>query len=791
MIAAPVRPLGRRHPGSRGGHGRRLRVHSCAALLALSCAAAAAHAVPSFDEVRAAHRPSDIALLDRHGAVIQWQRTDTTVRRGPWLALADISPALREAIVLSEDRRFWAHGGVDWRALAAGAWANAWNSRTRGASTVTMQLAGLLDDDLARPAGGRTVAAKLGQLVRAHELEARWAKVQILEAYLNTVPLRGELVGIGAASQQLFGKHASGLDALEAAILAALVRGPNANAAAVTRRACEVLRLHQQLEPTQPSLPQQARAADAARADPCAGVATAAAQALARRPGAMLGEALAPHLARLMWRESRAAMHSASATAAAPPASAAVAAQPAGAAVAARALPSTLDATMQRIAGQALRRQLAELRGRNVEDGAALVLDNASGEVLAWVGSAGAGSGSAAAEVDAVLARRQPGSTIKPFVYALALERRLVTAASRIDDSPLQLAAGAAGLYTPRNYDHSYRGGVSVREALAGSLNVPAVRVAAMLGPEALFERLNAAGLRLAHNAGYHGHALALGSADVTLLDLANAYRMLARGGSLTPVRWWRSGGPAGAARPRASRVFGEPAAWLVSHILADPAARAATFGLDSPLLTRGFAAVKTGTSKDMRDNWCIGSTPRHTVAVWVGNASGQPMHGVSGISGAAPVWREIMLALAAAHGPAAAPPPPPGLVASNGEWYLAGTEPPPVPPGAAADTLARAAAAQPFGIESPRAGTVIALDPDIPPSAQRLVLRGAPGQWRLDGRLLGHGTRLEWLPRPGRHVLEWRDGLASERIEFDVRAAQPAAAPAKRAGPATPARRG
>ena len=137
----------------------------------------------------------------------------TRVRRGPWLTLADISPALREAIVLSEDRRFWAHGGVDWRALAAGAWATAWNARTRGASTLTMQLAGLLDDDLARPAGGRSVGQKLTQMRRAQQLEDGWSKTQILEAYLNRVPLRGELVGVAAASQVLFGKHASGLDA--------------------------------------------------------------------------------------------------------------------------------------------------------------------------------------------------------------------------------------------------------------------------------------------------------------------------------------------------------------------------------------------------------------------------------------------------------------------------------------------------------------------------------------------------------------------------------------------------
>jgi penicillin-binding protein 1C len=721
-----------------------------AAALAWSCAVAVAQAVPSFDEVRAAHRLSDIPLLDRHGAVIQWQRADTGTRRGAWVSLADISPALREAIVLSEDRRFWAHGGVDWRALAASAWANAWNTRTRGASTVTMQLAGLLDAELARPVGGRDLPTKVSQIVRAQQLEARWSKAQILEAYLNAVPLRGELVGVGAATQQLFGKHASGLDRLEAAVLAVLVRAPNASAEAVSRRACEVLR--QQATP-------------GPGPDPCGGVATVTAQALARRPGPMLGEALAPHLARLMWREATVATSPSGST---PAAATPLQAPP-------RALISTLDARVQRLARDALRRQLAELRGREVEDGAVLVLDNATGEVLAWVGSAGAGA--AGSEVDAVLARRQPGSTIKPFVYALALERRLVTAASRIDDSPLQLATGAtgsAGLYTPRNYDHAYRGGITVREALAGSVNVPAVRVAAMLEPEALFDRLNAAGLRLAHNAGYHGLSLALGSADVTLLDLTNAYRMLARGGQWSPARWQLDGpaparpsGRATQAGSAARRVYTPEAAWLVSNILADPAARAASFGLDSPLVTRGHAAVKTGTSKDMRDNWCIGSTGRYTVGVWVGNASGRPMHSVSGVSGAAPVWREVVMAL----GPSQAPAPPAGLVAAGDEWFIEGTAPSAIPAALGATASFETGRAGAFGIESPRAGTVIALDPEIPPAAQRVVLRGAPGQWWLDGRPIGTGSRVEWPPRPGRHVLERRDASASDRIEFEVRA--------------------
>jgi penicillin-binding protein 1C len=488
----------------------------------------------------------------------------------------------------------------------------------------------------------------------------------------------------------------------------------------------------------------------------CEGVAITWAQA--RRPGALMGalsggsqEALAPHLAaRLAARQMAQGRNTAL-----------------------RALPTTLDARLQRVALAALRRQLSELRGRDVEDGAVVVLDKASGEVLAWVGSSG--SMSSAADVDAVLARRQPGSTLKPFVYALALQQRLLTAASLLDDAPLQMAAGA-NLYQPQNYDHRYKGLVPVRAALAGSLNVPAVRVAAMLGPDNLFDGLNRTGLRLSESGGYHGLALALGSADVSLLDLSNAYRMLANAGVYSPVRWQPS---TARATPRA--VIEPAVAFIVSDILADPAARAATFGLDSPLVTRGWASVKTGTSKDMRDNWCVGSSSRYTVGVWVGNASGAPMHGVSGISGAAPVWQELMAYLHALQGPSKPPVPPAGLVNVAGEWYLAGTEP------TASKGPASQGVAQAFGIQSPREGTVVLLDPDIPMAAQRMVFEGAAGRWLIDGREIGSGTQLRWLPLPGRHVLERRVLLAkaksggavaldepTDRVSFEVRAALP-----------------
>jgi penicillin-binding protein 1C len=694
-----------------------------AAAIALALGAGPATALPSFEQVRAAHRPSDLTVLDRDGVPVQTLRVDRSLRRLAWVPLEQMSPALLQAVVLSEDRTFWEHGGVDWGAAARSAFANLWNTRTRGASTLTMQLAGLLDDGLGRPAQGRSVGQKLGQVVAARELEARWRKSQILEAYLNVVPLRGEIVGIDALAQTLFRKHPSGLDAQEAAIAAALVRAPNAGADAVAERACGLLGLM--------------------RLD-CNGVRTLAANALARRGGMPLGEQLAPHFARQVLARVQAR----------------------GEAPLPPALRTTLEARMQRLAVRALQAQLAELSGRHVEDGAAVVLDNASGEVRAWVGSIG--DASAAAQVDGVLARRQPGSTIKPFVYGLAFERRLLTPASLLDDSPAQVPT-PAGLYRPQNYDRGYKGMVSARTALASSLNVPALRASLLLPPDALLARLNALGLALPQTGGYYGQALALGSGDVTLLALANAYRTLALGGlHAAPVLL------PGAA-PARTRVLDPAAAFLVTDILADPAARALTFGLDSALATRGFAAVKTGTSKDMRDNWCIGFTDRFTVGVWVGNASGAPMRGVSGVSGAAPVWRTLVQQLHAGT-PSRPPAVPAGVermrvVVAGGrepareEFFLAGAAPSraPVP-----------ASTRPIGIASPSEGSVFALDPDIPPTAQRVVFEGEPGTWLLDGRRVGAGTQVLWSPRPGRHelTLVGPDGRTLQTVRFEVRGA-------------------
>jgi penicillin-binding protein 1C len=679
---------------------------------------------PRFEDVRAAYCSSDARLLDRHGAVVHELRVDPTRRRLGWAALDDVSPALTAAVLASEDRRFLVHGGVDWRAAAAALWQRLRGGAPRGASTVSMQLAALLD---ARLRGTpRSLAEKWTQMRAAWALERSWSKAQILEAYLNLVTFRGELQGVGAAAYVLFDKAPHGLTRAESLVLAALVRAPNSGRTALARR---VARL------------------DDHRADAAAAID----QAMAVPRGVGPRRALAPHAARQLIPRSGPAPCADTA--------------------------STLDADVQRIAADALRRHLLAIRDRSARDGAVLVADNASGDVLAYVGASG--DLSSARFVDGIQARRQAGSTLKPFLYGLALERRLLTAASLLDDSPLEIAAGN-GLFRPRNYDALFRGPVSLRTALAGSLNVPAVRALLLVGADDFAERLRQLGFSgVADDGDYYGPSLALGSADVTLWQLVNAYRTLANGGMWTALHLAGSAddgaSPAGPAPAR--RIFDAAASFIVSDILADRDSRSVTFGLESPLTTRFWSAVKTGTSKDMRDNWCVGYSRRYTVGVWVGNFSGEPMRDVSGVSGAAPIWAEVMEWL---HRDQAsrAPSPPPGVRAlaahfADGaepvrrEWFVDGTIP-------VAGEVVRGAAPR---IGTPADGTIIAIDPDIAAARQRVAFTAQSAcaglRWRLDDADVGAaGETTLWEPRRGAHVLQLVEpnGGVLDEVHFEVR---------------------
>jgi len=692
-------------------------------LLILLCGVV--HALPTYDEVRQSYVKSDSLLLDRHGEVLYELRTDKVRRRLDWTSLKNISPALNVAVVKAEDKRFYEHAGVDYKSMGAAVIEGLTSESLRGASTITMQLASLLDRELQAKKERRSIWQKGRQVIEAWEIEKGWSKQEILEAYLNLVTFRGELQGIAAASRGIFGKDPHGLDQSESLILASLIRSPNTSSTELVRRVSHLNKvmdwqigeeeIHSKVRQLffGPNLPRP-------RMD------------------------LAPHIARQLLKG-----------------------KPHGSTVT-----STLDSQIQRFALDRLVHHLFPLRMQNVKDGAVLVVENQTGNVLAYVSYSG--DPLSTRFVDGVQAKRQAGSTLKPFLYGLAFDQRILTPASLLDDSPLDIAV-LSGIYQPRNYDSQFKGFVTSRIALASSLNVPAVKTLFLVGIEPFLNKLRQLGMKGLNESGdFYGPSLALGSADIGLWGLTNAYRTLANEGIWSELRLIsEKNTPA-----RKRQVFSKEASFLISDILSDREARSFTFGLENPLSTRFWTAVKTGTSKDMRDNWCIGYSRKYTVGVWTGNFSGDPMWNVSGITGAAPIWIEVMNFLHR-NDPSIKREVlpslmrrevefPQGIAASREEWFIRGTEP--------------HSKNQRIGQFSPRivyppSGTVIALDPDIPLELQKVFFISQTNedgfQWVLNGAPMEiAGKTIPWTPRVGKYFLAIADGEEKilDYVYFEVR---------------------
>jgi penicillin-binding protein 1C len=357
---------------------------------------------------------------------------------------------------------------------------------------------------------------------------------------------------------------------------------------------------------------------------------------------------------------------------------------------------TSLDVELQQALEAEVRHTVDVLRDRHVEHAAAVVLDNATGEVLAWVGSPDFWAAKDG-QTDMVVSARQPGSALKPFLYAAALDRGY-TAATVLPDIPKSYPT-ATGPYQPRNYDRRFRGPVRAREALASSYNVPAVELASSLGVGALLQTLRFAGFEsLKRDAEYYGLGLSLGNGDVTLIELANGYRALANGGMWRPWTWRLTSGGVG---PRgegegsgdARRVVSPIASAIVLDILSDATARIPGFGVSTPFDFPFPVAVKTGTSRHFTDNWAVGTTRAFTVAVWAGNFNGRSMEGVSGVTGAGPLLHRAVMAVARRVPPGSLTTPAEagavslpvcrlsGLRATSEcaqltEWFVRGTEP-------------------------------------------------------------------------------------------------------------------
>ncbi len=588
-----------------GPRGRRAARAVCGVLLAPVLALIVAAALtPLPRELSVAEYGPSLEIDARDGSVLREIRADDATR-ARWVPLAEMGPEVPRAMMAAEDLRFRSHPGVDPLAVArATAGTVLAGHVVSGASTLTMQLARLV-----RP-HPRTLAGKLGEMALALRIEASLSKDQILEQYLNRAPFGPELRGIDAASRHYFGKAPAELSLAEACALAAMPRGPTLYD--MDRHPERVRRRRDRI--------------------------------LDRMFGAGLVDADHYHRAKtepLVVRGARSHFG-------APHFVRAVADGKLGGGVAlgrASRVVTTLDPGLQGEAERAVARVVTGLRSRHVTAGAAVVLDNETGEILAYVGSPSWTDDAHGGKNDGVRALRQPGSSLKPFLYGLAMDRGALTTASVLDDTALRIATPGGGDYVPHNYDQRFHGPVRLREALANSYNVPAVRTLLLVGDQAALDELHAFGFAsLTGRADDYGPALALGDGEVTLLELAGAYATLARGGITRPVVAVREVDGAPVTPPGDSRrVMPRAVADVITDILADRDARLASFGERSMLELPVPVAAKTGTSKGFRDNVAVGFTRRVTVAAWAGNFDGSAMAGVSGITGAGPIFHEVM----------------------------------------------------------------------------------------------------------------------------------------------------
>ncbi len=721
-----------------------------------------------------------IALLDRNGLPLREARVDERFSRE--LAIGEVPPHVINAILAAEDKRFYSHGGVDWLATARALTNGLTHGHiTSGASTITQQLIKIAQR---RP---RTFSTKLIESVQAQRLEQLWSKEQILCAYLNRVDFGNLNIGLVSSADYYFGKPVADLSDAEAAFLAGLPRNPR--------------KLNPHLAPERAQQRQQVvlrRMQENGWLDPVR-FETASAEPLQLR--APRRQFRAPHFVDLVLQQVVAGVADPGGgrrdQAIERPGSPAPATTP----FQATTLRTTLDLRLNEEVERILRERLAQLREHNVHNGAAVVIDNASGDVIALVGSADYFS-PGAGQVNGAWARRSAGSTLKPFTYLLALERG-ATPATMVADVRTSFAA-ADGFYRPENYNRRCYGPVTYRTALGSSLNIPAVKVLlAAGGPEALHERLRAVGLTtLDHPAEIYGLGLTLGNCEARLLELTNAYASLAR---LGEFRSWRV--LAGA--PTEARRFSKPElVWQIADIMSDNAARTLAFGINSALRFDFPVACKTGTSTDFRDNWTVGFTPEFSVGVWVGNFDGSPMHDVSGVTGAGPILHGVFEHLHAQRGTSWYARPagmaertihpltgkvlaegdgrgvrekfvpeniPPTETASDydaegkvklpneySDWF-AGAE------NAVGDQAVLAEAGPELRITSPLAGSTYVLDPDIP-SSRRIPLTAIGGEkltWHSDSlRLINDGQRDFAIGETGEHRIFSTDSKTGRRAE-------------------------
>ncbi len=551
-------------------------------------------------------------IFDRTGVLLYEIYTDQN--RTP-LPLAQIPKLMQEATIAIEDKNFYQHPGFSVTGIIRAARETLLNKQIQGGSTITQQLikSALLTPEVSIP-------RKVKEIILAFWAERLYSKNQILEMYLNQVPYGGTAWGIEAASQTYFGTPVGSLNLAQMAILAGLPAAPseyspfNSHPEKAFERQKEVLRRMTEDNYITPQQEQEALATPIKFTTPRIPI---RAPHFVMYVKDLLEQQYGPRLVEQGGLR----------------------------------ITTSLDITMQEKAENIVRTQIESLAGLRVGNGAALVTDPATGEILAMVGSHDYFDTANDGNVNVTTSLRQPGSSIKVVNYSAALENGF-TAATILDDSPVVYQTAGSPPYAPVNYDGKFHGSVPLRYALGNSYNVPAVKTLAKIGVSAMVEKGQAMGISSWTDPGRFGLSLTLGGGDVTMLDMARVFGTLANNGSrmdLQPILEITD--YSGHVLEKNTKKTGVAAvkagvAWIISNILSDNSARTAAFGPNSSLVIPGkTVSVKTGTTDSKRDNWTIGYTPSLLTVVWVGNNNNAPMDPqlTSGVTGAAPIWHDLM----------------------------------------------------------------------------------------------------------------------------------------------------
>ncbi len=543
--------------------------------------------------------PSTV-VVDRRGVPLYEARAQDGTR-GVALTPDSLPPYLVAATIAAEDRRFWSHPGVDPLSILRAIRTNlAERSIVEGGSTISQQVAKLLLNRKS-PERRRGWRAKVHEAVIALRLEHRFAKRELLAMYLNLAGYGNQISGVERASRAYFGSPSAMLTPAQAAFLAGLPQRPSgfnpykSRAAALSRQQVVLRRMRAEGSISEEQL------------------AEARAEQLSFRSSA--SPFVAPHFVEMVLAAEGPSRP--------------------------ERIETTLDAELQADVTGVIASHREVLRAHGAANIAVVVLDNRTGEWLAWEGSGDYMDGASGGTINGPLVPRQPGSALKPFTYALAFEDGF-SPASVLADIPLSFPTADPGIvYSPRNYDGRFRGPMLARSALAGSENVPAVALASAMGVPSLLRFLGRAGLgTFDKTAAHYGLGLTLGNAEVRLDELVAAYSAFARGGE-----WLEPSYVTDAPERVSRRLVSQRTAFWITDILSDGEAREFAFGRGGSLEFPFQVAVKTGTSQAYRDNWTIGYSKHVTVGVWVGNFDRTPLRNSSGVTGAAPIFHGVMLA--------------------------------------------------------------------------------------------------------------------------------------------------